>query len=271
MTGTRTHSRSAIEGNGALTTDLRRSATAGAVFTPLAPLPPLDYYLIFAEAGDNVPVPAVDGIVVEEFALADDYSAVGLNSARWTPSEGRWWTSAGLSRDMRGDPGLRKRVVAADRHDVEQVYRQLGGGELPDETTLRTYFQDFVPLATSTPLRLGLGPALDGYREKRVYRVLFANELGPAHVAHLQTLWRMAVADDAADPQARVVGTAQLPVGGDLFTWDLRRIGPGIAWCLDLTACLGGSSGKAIGPLLRELTMVMRRQGMIPVTIERFS
>lgn len=68
-----------------------------------------------------------------------------------------------------------------------------------------------------------------------------------------------------------MIGTAHLAVADDLFTWDLRRIGPGVAWCLDLTAYLGGSSGEAIGPVLRELTTVMRQHGLIPMTIERFS
>jgi len=50
---------------------------------------------------------------------------------------------------------------------------------------------------------------------------------------------------------------------------EVRRIGAGIAWCLDLTAFL--RTGAALGPLLRELTAIMRRHGMIPVTVERFA
>jgi hypothetical protein len=38
-----------------------------------------------------------------------------------------------------------------------------------------------------------------------------------------------------------------------------------------VTVRLGGPSDAAVGPLLRELTAVMRAEGLIPVTIERFS
>ncbi|GAB3986465.1 hypothetical protein [Plantactinospora veratri] len=66
-----------------------------------------------------------------------------------------------------------------------------------------------------------------------------------------------------------VVGTARRRVGADAFTWELRRIGAGAAWCLDLTADLAGSRDDAVGPLLRELTTAARIAGLIPVTIER--
>jgi hypothetical protein len=218
--------------------------------------PPLDYYLLG---------PA-DGIVVEEFVLADDHSAVGLNSTGWTPAGRRWWSSAEFSRAMRTDPALRARVVAVERAEVEIAYRRLGGGDLPDEPTLRGYFRDYEPLATSAPLFLGTAPVPDGYREKRLYRVLFAGELALDRLADLRAVWHMETASSD-----RVAGTAHLPVGDDLFSWDLRRIGEGVAWCLDLTAYLGAGSGTALGALLRELTATVRRHGMIPVTIERFT
>jgi hypothetical protein len=217
--------------------------------------PSLDYYLIGPD----------DGIVVEEFMLADDHSAIGLNSTGWTPEGRRWWSSAEFSRAMRADPVLRARVVAVERADVEIAYRRLGGGELPDEPTLRGYFRDHERLATSTPLRLGTGAVPDGYREKRLYRVLLAGELTPQRLADLRAGWQL-----ENSPSDRVAGTARLPLGDDLFTWDLRRIGEGIAWCVDLTACLAGAD-CAVGPLLRELVAVLRRHGLIPVTIERFA
>jgi hypothetical protein len=217
-------------------------------------VPPLDYYLIG---------PA-DGLLVEEFVLADDHSAVALRTAGWTPAEGRWWSSAAFSRAVRANPAMRARVVAASRDDVETAYRRLSGGELPDETTLRGYFRDDVPLATSTPLLLGIGPVPDGYREQRLYRVLFAGELTPDRLADLTAAWRF-----GAGEATGVVGTARLSVGEDLFSWDLRRVGGGVAWSVDLTACLRGA-GQAIGPLLRELTAVLRHHGLVPVTIERF-
>ncbi len=253
-----------------MTTDLRRLADTAA--TVRAPAPQtLDYYLILPETGDGEPPARADGIVVEEFVLAEDFSAVGLDSAGWTPGSGGWFSSASVSRSMRADPDLRARVVATGRQEAQTAYRQLGGGALPDEETLRTYFLDRVPLVTSAPLRLRPGHAADGYQDTRVYRILFAGDLRPDGLANLQAAWRMRISDGAADPGARVIGTAALRVADDAFAWDLRRVGPGVAWCLDLTADLGGSSGDAVGPLLRGLTTVMRRQGLVPVTVERFS
>ncbi|NJC71243.1 hypothetical protein HC031_16200 [Planosporangium thailandense] len=228
------------------------------------PQPSLDYYLIHGSAGE----PEV--ILVEEFVLGEDHSAVRLDSAGWTSTDRRWRGSAAVSRGIRVDANLRSRVVATSRPDVEIIFRQLGGGELPDEETLRGYVHDGEPLSTSAPLRLGSGRAAAGFREKRVYRILFANDLGADGLAILQAGWRMTRPENVADPQGRVVGTAHLHVGDDSFAWDLRRIGIGAAWCVDLTANLV-SRGDAIGPLLRELTTTMRRQGLIPVTIERFS
>src|SRR5205823_10028870 len=84
--------------------------------------PLLDYYLIGPD----------DGIVVEEFVLADDHTVVGLRSTGWTPADRRWWSSAEFSRTMRADPALRARVVAASRAEVEIAYRCLDGTDLLD-------------------------------------------------------------------------------------------------------------------------------------------
>lgn len=237
----------------------------------VTPQPSLDYYLIHPHRPDGEHSTQAEGIVVEEFVLAEDCSAACLNSAGWTPRDRRWWSSSAVSRGIRVDANLRHRVVGISRHDVEMIYRQLGGGELPDEETLRSYFHDGEPLSTAAPLRLGPGQVAAGFQDTRVYRILFANELGKDELADLQATWRMTITGDFADPQARVIGTAHLRVRDDAFTWDLRRIGTGAAWCLDLTANLASSCADAIGPLLRELTTVMRKQGLIPVTIERFS
>ncbi|MEU8250334.1 hypothetical protein [Nonomuraea sp. NPDC048916] len=226
--------------------------------------PWLDYYLIRPE--DGAPSAPADGIVVEEFALAGDHTAIGLDSAGWTAADG-WWSSAAFSRGMRTDARLRARVVAARRRDAEVVYRRLGGGELPGEATLRGRFHDHQLLAGSAPLRLGPAQAPDGFRDRRVYRVLFAGDLREDGPPRLRSAWRMTL----ADPPARVAGTAHRRVAGDVFSWDLRRIGPGVAWCLDLTACLASGSDDAVGPLLRELVTVLRHAGLIPVTIERFA
>jgi hypothetical protein len=277
-----------------------RRRSVGTVAGIAAPEPSLDYYLIRPPAGGATATiaeaatggGAVDGLLVEEFVLADDYSAVGLNSTGWTPAEGRWWSSAAFSRDVRADRRLRARLVAASRDEARLAYRRLGGGELPDEAALRGHFRDYQSLTASAPLRLGPDRAPDGYADKRVYRVLFANDLDPDQLADLQAIWQLVPAGERAG--SWVVGTARLPVADNLFTWDVRRIGAGVAWCLDLTACLGGGPGRrsdngpgsgsdngpgggaggddhpAIGALLRELTEVMRHHGLIPVTIERF-
>jgi hypothetical protein len=46
----------------------------------------------------------------------------------------------------------------------------------------------------------------------------------------------------------------------------LRRIGNGVAWCVDVEE----AEGTSAGPALREARDTMRRNGLIPVTIERF-
>jgi hypothetical protein len=126
-------------------------------------------------------------------------------------------------------------------------------------------------LPASPPLRLTPPEIPEGFREKRVYRILFADELRKDRLAHLQQVWGMTLADDVTGPRARVLGTAHRRVAGDVFTWDLRQIGPGVASCIDLTAYLGDPPGDTVGALLRELMTIMRYEGLIPVTIERFS
>jgi hypothetical protein len=246
---------------------VRRSGQAAPALAARVPPPSLDYYLIYPQGPSTEP----EGILVEEFVLTADYAAACLNSTGWTSSDRHWWNSSAFSRGVRVDADLRSRVAGVPRHEVELVYRRLGGGELPDEGTLRTYFRDGEPLATSAPLRLSRRQVAAGFHETRVYRILFANELGRDGLADLRATWQMTITGDFADPQARVIGTAHVRVGDDAFTWDLRRISLGAAWCLDLTANLAGDCADALGPLLRALTTVMRAQGLIPVTIERFS
>ncbi|MER5705621.1 hypothetical protein ABT023_27255 [Micromonospora sp. NPDC002296] len=229
--------------------------------------PALDYYLVHPDGSATAP----EGLVVEEFVLGEDCAAVRLDSAAWTPADGHWWDCAAFSRSIRVDAELRRRVVGVPRHEAATAYRRLGGGELPDEEALRGHFHDGQPLSTAAPLRLNPRPAGTGPRDSRVYRVLFAADLRPDGLANLGGVWRMASTGDPADPQARIIGVAARRVGADSFTWHLRRIGGGGPWCLDLTADLAAGGGGPLGPLLRELTTTLRMQGLIPVTIERFS
>lgn len=144
------------------------------------------------------------------------------------------------------------------------------GGELPGEATLRGCFRDTLALPDSAPLRLGPEGGSGGFHDSRVYRVLFAGDL------RLPCLARLApevitLAEDADDPRTRIAGTGGLRTARDVFTWEPRRIGPGVACCVDLTAHLGTPSDGALRPLLRSLTTAIRHAGPIPVTIERFS
>ncbi|MFF3857431.1 hypothetical protein [Micromonospora sp. NPDC002575] len=230
----------------------------------------LDYYLVRPDPAGGARRARPEGLIVEEFVFAADHSAVRLHSAAWTPQDGGWWSSAAFSRTMRLDAALRARVAAVDRRDAAAAYRELGGGELPDEGTLRGHFDDSTPLATA-PLPLTPGHPTAGFGETRVYRVLFADVLGPDGLAHLRTTWRMTVTGDAADPGARVLGVARRRVGDDAFTWHLRRIGAGGPWCLDLTVDLAGGRDDTVRPMLRELTTTLRMAGLLPVTVERFS
>ena len=208
----------------------------------------LDYYLIRSVAADTP-----EGIVVEEFVFAGDHTALGLHTAGWTAADRRWWTSADFGRAMRADAAVRARVVAVDRRQAADAYRRLGGGELPGEPTLRVHFGDPLPLAVSAPLRLDPEPVPDGYREVRVYRLLFAGDPAPERLANLSSV-------------------ATRSAGADEFVCQVRRIGAGVAWCVDLTVRRGsaGSDEDRIAGMVRGLAGQARRYGLILVTIERF-
>jgi hypothetical protein len=230
----------------------------------------LDYYVI---AG-GVPDAAPEGIVVEEFTFDGDHCAVGLDTAGWSVADGRWWSSAEFGRGMRDDLRLRARLVAVDRAGAEGVFGRHGGGELPGEPALREHFRDRASLYAAPPLRLDDTVPV-GYREQRLHRVLFAGDPAPEGLTALRSSW----------------GAARLAVGDDLYAWELRRIGQNVAWCLDLTAWLGGDAkpsdadasdgdgdgdgdasdgdGDVVGRLLHGLTGQARRLGLIPVTVER--
>lgn len=233
------------------------------------PRPPLDYYLLLSQRGDRDPAPAVEGIVVEEFTRHRDLSTAGLDSAGWTPTGADWWSSASFSRGMRTDQELLARVVPSSRGEAENAYRQLGGGQLPEEPVLRTYFRDHQPFATAPPLRLGPAQPPTGFHERRVYRVLFAKDLRDDQVASLRTLWQPT--DNGTPRSPGSVAAGRREQGGDQFTWEVRRLGRGLAWCLDLVVLLRTDTSAALDATLYGLTDVLRQHGLIPVTTERFS
>ncbi|MCG5448993.1 hypothetical protein [Micromonospora hortensis] len=227
--------------------------------------PPLDYYLVLPRRDERDPATTVEGIVVEEFTRHHDLTTTGLDSAGWTPETG-WWSSATLSRGMRTDPEVLERVFPTSRRKAEDVYRALGGGQLPDESVLRTHFLDHQPIATAPPLRLGPVQPPAGFHERRVYRVLFAKDLRAEQVASLRTAWRTPTGGTVAS-----VASGRLDEHGDQFTWDLRRVGHTLAWCLDVTVLLSTDASEAVGSTLTGLTNVLREHGLIPVTTERFA
>ncbi|MBT2227017.1 hypothetical protein [Nonomuraea sp. NEAU-A123] len=223
----------------------------------------LDYYLIFATPADRDRGAPPLGVLVEEFVLCDDYTAAGIDSVEWPAATGVWGGSSASSRDIRADALLRSRVIAVSRHDAGGAYKAGGGGELPTEAEIRTLFGERQPLPAAAPLDLGATGS-------RLYRVLFAGELSGRGLANVRSALRLEPADDPAAPLARVVGTATATAAGHGFTWELRRIGPGIAWCLDVTVRMGTGPESAVGALLHHHRQAIRGQGLIPVTIERF-
>jgi hypothetical protein len=245
------------------TASARHPAIAGRRDSP----PQLDYYVICAPASEGGGRGEPEGILAEEFLLADDHSAAGLVGAGWSSLDRHWRNASDTSRRVRADAALRSRVVPVSRSAAADLYRDLGGGDLPDETTLRTTFADAPVEPVPAPLRLGRPEVAPGFHETRIYRILFANDLGTDGLAAVRESWQMT----CTDPGAAVVGTARRRISGDLFVWDLRRIGGVGAWCLDVTVNLAGSDDEAVGLVLRGLTTQMRAQGLIPVTIDRFS
>jgi hypothetical protein len=220
----------------------------------------LDYYLTFATPADRDRGAPPLGILVEEFVLCDDYTAAGIDSVEWSSATGAWGGSSTSSRDIRADALPRSRVIAVSRRDTGDAYKASGGGELPSEAEMRALFGERQPLPAAAPLDLGATGS-------RLYRVLFAGELGGRGLANVRSALRLELVDD---PLARVVGTATATAAGHGFTWELRRIGPGIAWCLDVTVRLGPGPESAVGALLHHHRQAIRGQGLIPVTIERF-
>jgi hypothetical protein len=214
----------------------------------------LDYYLLRAEADDA----EAAGLVIEEFVLGDDLSATRLRSACWMPAAGGWSSSATFARALRADPRLRARLAAVDRAGAERVHRRLGGGALPGEEALRQHFRDDVPLASGAPLRLGVGPD--------IHRVLFAGEPDARQLARLSQLLRLAGADGPDVTRFGVVGTGRLRVNDTDLRWDLRRVG-GVAWCVDVVS--ESADDVTLRWALRQLIDAARRNGLVPVTVER--
>ncbi|MBV1856602.1 hypothetical protein [Catellatospora tritici] len=250
-----------------------RLRTRGSVGYDVDPGPDceLDYYLVFAEPDDVWRGVAPCGVAVEEFVLHEDFAAAGVDSAVWSTGEG-WWSSAGFSRSLRADARVRTVVRPASRSGAEEAFRRLTDAELPLASGLRERFTDRDPRPGSAPLRLGPAQVPTGFFDRRVYRILFAGDLGEHGMADLWCREWLQPVDDPAEP--RVLGRGALAVEAHEFSWELRRIGFGMAWSIDLTALLGPDpepDPTALGALLHRLRRLLRDRGLIPVTIERFS
>ncbi|MFI6265457.1 hypothetical protein [Micromonospora sp. NPDC051006] len=224
----------------------------------------MDYYVILGSAPGRRA--AAETIVVEEFTHATDWTTSGLHSAGWAPDAG-WRSAASVSRGMRADPRLRARVVPVTRDGADEVHGQLGGGPLPAEPALRGHFRDQQSLPASTPLRLGPAEVPEGFHERRVYRVLFAGDLPVDRLTNLAAHWRPTAGHRPSDPAPG----GRRRVGRDEHSWTLRRVGRDIAWALDLTSLLATTTDHTVGPILHELTSVVRLRGLVPVTTERFA
>ncbi|MBO4160247.1 MULTISPECIES: hypothetical protein [Micromonospora] len=223
----------------------------------------LHYYVVHDGVGEP------EGLLVEEFLLAGDHSCVGLVGGGWSRSEGRWCDASATSRRLRVDPALRARVTPVSRTGAATLYQELCGAALPHEAVLRTCFgAPAVP--PSPPLLLHGREATPGFRETRLYRILFAGALTPGGLTALGEAWQMPVTGDLADPGVRVLGPVRRRVGRDAFRWELRRIAAGAAWGLDVTCDLTGDRDDPVGVLLHGLTAQVRFQGLIPVTVDRF-
>jgi hypothetical protein len=228
------------------------------------PAEQLDYYLVAATPGGHP-----EAVAVEEFVLRDDGTATGIDSTVWTSSNRSWHSSRAFSRGMRADAGLRERLRPVDRLAAGAALRQLGGGDLPDEARLRAYFLDRQVLPCSPALRLTTEQPPPGFRDRHRYRILFAGELGRRGLQCLRLWWRLEPVESATDPTGRLTGRAHRLADGHELTWELRRVGPGLGWSVDLTACLGDGPADAVPALLRDLRQRARLQGLIPVTVER--
>lgn len=215
----------------------------------------MDYYLL-----------AGDVILVEEFAYGEDHVTVGLGGAMWTAGDGAWRATGSFGRILRTDHDLLPMITPMRRDRAERIFRRLDGGALPSEMELRSRFGEWVQLAYAAPLRLGPDETPAGFSEKRMYRVLFAREPRAAQLAELSAAWQGTTRSGLPSGKGRA--------GAHLFTWNLRRVGRGIAWGLDVTMLLGGPNGESAeiaGRVLRKLTADVRERGLIPVTTERFA
>ncbi len=197
--------------------------------------PPLDYYLVGSEA-----------MVVEEFAVDAGGCAVGIDCVVYVAGERGWRGSARLSRAMRSEVEVRDRTAVLSRAAAETAYAELGGGVLAGEAALRAGFGQRWSFPPALPLVFGAGDVPEGFRERRIYRLLFASGL----------------------PE---VDTGRVDRDGHVFVWQARDVGQGLAWAVDFTVLIGRGEEGAVSWVLTSARRSLCRAGLIPVTVERFA
>ncbi|AEV85311.1 hypothetical protein ACWT_4291 [Actinoplanes sp. SE50] len=212
----------------------------------------MDYYLL-----------AGDVLLVEEFTYGPDHVTVALSGAMWSAGSDGWSDAGSFGRLLRTNEQLLATATPITRDRAERIHLELSGGALPTEAALRGVFGEVVRFANAAPLRLSMDDTPDGFQEKRIYRVLFAKEPRAAQLAELSAAWRGTTGGGMPSGNGRA--------GDHLFTWNLRRVGQGIAWGLDVTVLLGAETADITGTVLRKLTADVRRQGLVPLTTERFA
>jgi hypothetical protein len=209
-------------------------------------VPVLDYYLIHSDG-------ELDGVLVEEFAFAPDDTTLGLACTAWTRRRNTWWSDERFSREARTDPAKAAALRTVDRAAADEAFGSLVGHPLHDEEILRGCFRDYVRLPAATPLVLGAEPT------RRIHRVLLAGDV--------QEPERLCVALTLVQGTANggIVGVAHR---GEAVSWCLRRIGGGLAWCVDVTSPADHTGLRAH---LHRLMTIVRAHGFLPVTVERLA
>ena len=231
---------------------------------PVARIRQLDYYRVAAAESARA-----EAILVEELVLRDDGTAIGIDSVLWTAVSRAWQAASEFSRDLR----IERACANGSGPSTARPPRPCSGCSAG--TSCRTRRCCGPGSATSCRCRprpccgSGRGRRRPGFRERRVYRILFAGELDRGGLRCLRTRWLLDPVEPAADPTGQIAGRARRTVDDHELVWELRRVGAGLGWAVDVTADLADAPVAAALAVLRELRQQARAEGLVPVTVER--